>query len=262
MRVCAHSCVGVCMSVYKCVCGVRGAAPVCVCMECLVSMGVCCTQGTCEHVRALCMVYIVMYTYLWVFTRVHDIYTCVLYTHDVYSRVCYVHVLSVCRVWYAHGVCACVSVCVNVCVSGVNVLCAYAHVYFSLRMHVCVCGVHVCACVHAMCTRLMYRSPSVCGACAALCCDHVPCPVLTSFLEPYLAHSSLPQGKTLLTCVQGASLCLQRVAQGHTEQREQWRSARPQLGPACWGSIDWFDVWLSGLCPGGLSNYKVWIGWV
>lgn len=150
--VCAHSCVGVCMSVYKCVCGVCDAVPVCVCMECLVSMGVCCTQGTCEHVRALCMVYIVMYTYLWVFTRVHDIYTCVLYTHDVYSRVCYVHVLSVCHVWCAHGVCACVrcvckcvcewcecAVCLRACLfqfadACVRVRCA--------RMCVCACDVH------------------------------------------------------------------------------------------------------------------------
>lgn len=155
----------------------------------------------------------------------------------MYIHVCAMCMCLACVMYGVHMVFVHVcGVCVNVCVSGVNVLCAYAHVYFSLRMHVCVCGVHVCACVHAMCTRLMYRSPSVCGACAALCCDHVPCPVLTSFLEPYLAHSSLPQGKTLLTCVQGASLCLQRVAQGHTEQREQWRSARPQLGPACVGA--------------------------
>lgn len=164
-------------------------------------------------------------------------YTRVYCIHMMYIHVCAMCMSLACVMYGVHMVFVHVcGVCVNVCVSGVNVLCAYAHVYFSLRMHVCVCGVHVCACVHAMCTRLMYRSPSVCGACAALCCDHVPCPVLTSFLEPYLAHSSLPRGKTLLTCVQGASLCLQRVAQGHTEQREQWRSARPQLGPACAGA--------------------------
>lgn len=106
MWVCTHSHVGVCISVYKCVCGVRGAVPVCVCMECLVSMDVCCTHGTREHVHALCMVYIGMYVYLWVFTCVYDMCMCmcILYTHDVYSCACALcacawHVLCMVCTW-------------------------------------------------------------------------------------------------------------------------------------------------------------------
>lgn len=53
------------------------------------------------------------------------------------------------------------------------------------------------------------------------------------------------------------------VAQGRTDQRETVEKRPPSAGPWMWrGSIDWFYVWLSGLCPGGLSNYKVWIGQV
>lgn len=103
MRVCAHSCVGVCMSVYKCVCGVRGAAPVCVCMECLVSMGVCCTQGTCEHVRALCMVYIVMYT-IYGCLRVCMTYTRVYCIHMMYIHVCAMCMCLACVMYGVHMV--------------------------------------------------------------------------------------------------------------------------------------------------------------